>query len=47
MDKKDKNSERLDSHTKWYGWGSPIGLGLWLVFVGLFLWLMHLAGIMP
>ena len=34
---------------QWYGWASPIGfslgLGLILVSVGLFLWLLHLATI--
>ena len=30
---------------KWYGWGSPIGLGAGLVAVGVFLWMLHLAGI--
>jgi hypothetical protein len=30
---------------KWYGWGSPVGLGMGLISVGLFLWLLHLASI--
>lgn len=29
----------------WHGWSSPVGLGLGLMSVGLFLWLLHLAGI--
>ncbi|MDE1874997.1 MAG: hypothetical protein KGI79_03605 [Patescibacteria group bacterium] len=29
----------------WYGWGSPVGLGLLLVGVGAFIWLLHLANI--
>ncbi len=30
---------------KWYGWGSPVGLGLSLISVGVFLWMLHLANI--
>ncbi len=34
---------------KWYGWGSPLGLGigLGLLFtsVGFFLWMLHVADI--
>lgn len=29
----------------WYSWGSPVGLGLILVEIGVFLWLLHLANI--
>ncbi len=29
----------------WYGWASPVGLGLFLVEVGGLLWLLHLANI--
>jgi hypothetical protein len=29
----------------WYGWGSPVGLGVFLVELGVFLWMLHLAGI--
>jgi hypothetical protein len=28
----------------WHGWGSPTGLGLFLVGLGIFLWFLHLAG---
>lgn len=28
----------------WYGWGSPVGLGLFLVCLGALLYLLHLAG---
>ena len=35
---------------KWEEWGSPVGLGLgWALFIvplGLFLWLLHIAGIL-
>lgn len=30
---------------KWYGWGSPVGLGLAFVSIGIFLWMLHLANI--
>lgn len=30
----------------WYGWGSPVGLGLLIVSVGVFLALIHHAGIL-
>jgi hypothetical protein len=30
----------------WFSWGSPVGLGLFLVEIGVFLWLLHLAGIL-
>ncbi len=29
----------------WYGWGSPVGLGIFLVAIGGFIYLIHLAGI--
>jgi hypothetical protein len=29
----------------WYGWGSPVGLGLLIVSVGVFLVLVHHAGV--
>jgi hypothetical protein len=29
----------------WYGWGSPVGLGLFIVSIGAFLVLLHFAGI--
>jgi hypothetical protein len=29
----------------WHGWASPTGLGLFLVEVGIFLWMLHLANI--
>lgn len=28
-----------------YSWRSPIGLGFWVISVGLFLWLLHLSKI--
>jgi hypothetical protein len=28
----------------WHGWGSPIGLGLWLIACGIFFVLLHMAG---
>jgi len=39
-----KYSEKAMS---WYGWGSPIGISVFLVAVGAFLLLIHFAGILP
>jgi hypothetical protein len=30
---------------KWSGWGSPVGLGIFLVCIGGMLYLLHLAGL--
>lgn len=32
-------------YSNWYSWGSPFGLGLGLVSVGVFLFLLHLANL--
>ena len=29
----------------WYGWGSPVGIGLLIVSLGVFLVLVHHAGV--
>jgi hypothetical protein len=29
----------------WFSWGSPVGLGLFLIAIGLFLVLLHYAGL--
>jgi hypothetical protein len=29
----------------WFSWGSPVGMGLFFVEIGAFLWLLHLAGL--
>jgi hypothetical protein len=29
----------------WFSWGSPVGLGLFFISIGLLLVLLHLAGI--
>jgi hypothetical protein len=29
----------------WFSWGSPVGLGLFFIEIGAFLWLLHLAGL--
>jgi hypothetical protein len=34
-----------DKAMTWYGWGSPVGLGLFIVSIGAFLVLLHFAGI--
>jgi len=30
---------------RWYGWGSPVGLSLFLLAIGGFIYLLHLAGL--
>jgi len=30
----------------WYGWGSPVGLGLFIISIGAFLVLVHVAGVL-
>ncbi len=30
---------------KWYGWGSPVGLGLFLLALAGVVYLLHLAGL--
>lgn len=35
----------IKSSLAWYGWGTPIGLGLFFVEIGVFIWLLHLAGL--
>jgi hypothetical protein len=34
-----------DKAMTWYGWGSPVGIGLLIASVGVFLLLIHYAGI--
>jgi hypothetical protein len=34
-----------DKAMTWYGWGSPVGVGLFIVSIGAFLVLLHYAGI--
>jgi len=29
----------------WFSWGSPIGLGFFVISIGLFILLLHLAGL--
>lgn len=29
----------------WFSWGSPVGLGLFFIEIGVFLWVLHLAGL--
>jgi hypothetical protein len=30
----------------WYGWGSPVGVGLFIISIGAFLVLVHYAGVL-
>jgi hypothetical protein len=34
-----------DKAMTWYGWGSPVGVGLLIVSIGVFLALIHHAGL--
>lgn len=54
MNVKDEHLEHLErlqgmqygqESMKWYGWGSPTGLGLALLSVGGFIWLLHMSGL--
>ena len=36
-----------DRVKNWYSWGTPTGLGFWLIACGLFFLLLHYAGLMP
>jgi len=49
MDAKKYDAEREDKYglaaMSWHGWGSPVGLSIALVAVGVFLWFLHLAGL--
>ena len=29
----------------WYGWGSPVGAGMFIISIGAFLVLVHVAGV--
>jgi hypothetical protein len=29
----------------WFSWGSPVGLGLFLIAIGVFIELLHIAGL--
>ena len=45
----EKPDHWLNRRSRWDEWGSPVGLSLgWALFIvplGLFLWLLHLAGL--
>ena len=49
-EQKDKKEFEMDRTAmkralSWSGWGSPVGLGLFFMELGIFLWLLHLADI--
>lgn len=29
----------------WFSWGSPVGLGLFFISIGVLIWLLHVAGL--
>ena len=43
--KHDQDWKYAEKALTWYGWGSPVGVGLFIVSVGAFLMLIHYAGI--
>ena len=45
VEKMEREERYAKQSMSWHGWGSHVGLGLGLVSVGLFLWLLHLASI--
>lgn len=42
----DKDWKYAEKALTWYGWGSPVGVGLFIVSIGAFLMLIHHAGIL-
>jgi hypothetical protein len=43
MDETDERQESRLLQQQWHGWGSPVGLGVGLVCIGGFFWLLTLA----
>lgn len=39
--------ERVRVRRPWYDWTTPFGIAIWLLSFGLFVVLLHLAGILP
>ena len=46
MDYAKESLKNWRSWGSWFSWGSPVGLGLFFIEIGVFLWLLHLAGLM-
>jgi hypothetical protein len=44
--KHDQEWKYAEKALTWYGWGSPVGVGLFIVSIGAFLVLLHQAGIL-
>jgi hypothetical protein len=40
---KDEEWRYAEKAMTWYGWGSPIGLGVFIIAIGVFILLLHLA----
>jgi hypothetical protein len=50
MTEKDRDKEMeawkyAEKAMTWYGWGSPIGLGIFIIAIGVFIVLLHAAGL--
>lgn len=41
----ERNYEYNKLSMSWYGFASPVGIGIGLVGIGLFIWLLHLAAL--
>ena len=58
MDKKSKEELERDwvdwsaknfpwrAYMSWFSWGSPVGLGIFVICIGVLLLLLHLAGLL-
>ena len=44
--KHDEAWRYADKAMTWYGWGSPVGVGLFIISIGAFLMMVHYAGIL-
>ena len=41
-----RNDDRYGlASMKWYGWGSPVGFGIFILSIGGCIFLLHLAGL--
>jgi hypothetical protein len=44
--KRNEDWKYAEKALTWYGWGSPVGVGLFIISIGAFLMLVHYAGIL-
>jgi hypothetical protein len=43
--KKDDSRRYAEMAMSWYGWGSPVGIGLLLLCISVSIYLLHAAGL--